>query len=345
MAQTLSGEKAVQYARKPDAGDRVFLICSDDAGLGDAVVADLVSGFDLGGERLERQRLDEDTVRSPGLLADTLLSRPLIGPSPLLFFRLPNERLSQAIQKGLRAVRDGAGADHNPFVLLAGKLKKSSSLRKFIADLDAAVVLDLPEGTAANIADLARDRLKADGAEIEDDALEALAGALPGQRSLAEAEIEKLCLYAHGLGRPLTRADIEKLSAVEADAALHEFTRAVTGGDTAATIATLDRLLVSGTQPFGLIRALDREFGRLLEAHGRIGAGENPKSFGRALSPPVFDWAWPQFERQLKVWPPRRAANALQLIADAEARLRTAGHLGEALVSRLAVQLSAAART
>jgi DNA polymerase III subunit delta len=344
MGQSLQGQKAVRYAKRPDAGDRLFLICCDDEGIGDAALGDLLASLKLDGESPARQRLDEDTIKDPSALSDALLSRPLIGPSTLLFFRLPNERLSQAIQKGLTLVRKNAGADHNPLVLLTGKLKKTSSLRKFIEGLDAAVVLDLPEGSASDIAELARERLSAEGASAEDDAIAALASALTGQRMLAEAEIEKLCLYARGIDRPLTQADVERLSAVESDAALHEFTRAVTGGDTSGAVAALERLLISGTQPFGLVRALDREFSRLLDAHGRIGAGANGKSVGRQLSPPVFDWAWANFERQLKAWPPRRAANALQLISDTEARLRTAGHLGEALVSRLAVQLSAAAK-
>ncbi len=344
MGQSLRGQNAIAYAKRPSAGVRVFLIPCNDEGMGDAALGDLLANLTLDGGLPERQRLDEETVKDAAALSDALLSRPLIGPSPLLFFRLPSERLSQTIQKGLTLARKSAGTDHNPLVLLTGKLKKTSSLRIFVGGLEGAVILDLPEGSASDIAELARERLSADGASAEDDAIAALASALPGQRMLAEAEIEKLCLYARGIDRPLTRADIERLSAVESDTALHEFTQAVTGGDTSGAIAALDRLLVSGTQPFGLIRALDREFSRLLDAHGRIGAGENGKSVGRQLSPPVFDWAWTQFERQLKAWPPRRAANALQLISDAEARLRSAGHLGEALVSRLAVQLSAAAK-
>jgi|GEM_PF-5298179 len=344
MGHSLQGQKAVHYAKRPDAHDRLFLISCDDEGMGDVALGDLLSSLKPDGERPERQRLDEETVRDAAALSDALLSRPLIGPSPLLFFRLPNERLSQAIQKGLTLARKSAGTDHNPFVLLSGKLKKTSSLRKFVEGLDSAVVLDLPEGSVSDIAELARERLGAEGASADDDAIAAFATALPRQRLLAEAEIEKLCLYARNLGRPLTRADVERLSAVESDAALHEFTQAVTLGDTSGAVAALDRLLVSGTQPFGLIRALDREFSRLLDAHGRIAGGEYGKSVGRQLSPPVFDWAWTSFEGQLKAWPPRRAANALQLISDAEARLRSAGHLGEALVSRLTVQLSAAAK-
>lgn len=342
MSGTVSGARAESLLKSPSPDHLVYLLCCDDDGVLDAALSRLVASLSKRGEPVERQRLDEDVVKSRDDFTDILLAQPLLGPRPVLFFRLPNERLSQAIQKGLSAAHETAPGEHNPVVLLAGKLKKTSSLRKFVDSHTCGIVADLASPTQQDREQSARERLDSEGVTFEGDALEAFLTGLPENQALADMETEKLCLFARNLGRRVNREDITELTSVEGDAALFELVQAILAGKTVVAATCIEQLFVSGVQPFAVIRALDREFARMVDAHTRIGSGEPAKTVGRTLSPPVFDWAWSRFETQLKTWSARRAIRASEILADGEAQLRRAGHLGHAVASRIVIQLSEA---
>ena len=83
-----------------------------------------------------------------------------------------------------------------------------------------AAAIGFYEETEAERAALAKHRAKELGVEIERDAEGAFLAALPNDRGLAAREIEKLALYAHGLGRKLVVTDLEQLLAGENESAI-----------------------------------------------------------------------------------------------------------------------------
>ena len=64
---------------------------------------------------------------------------------------------------------------------------------------------------------------------------------------------------------------------------------------------------------------------------------------GMKLRPPVFKSDWPAFRTLMSLWSPRRLARTLERIFDAEASIKTAGALGDALIRQLILDLSRAA--
>jgi len=184
---------------------------------------------------------------------------------------------------------------------------------------------------------IARAALTAQNVEIEDDALALLVSELPGHRGMANQEIEKLALYGHNLGRAISSQDIRTLSTVDTDHALYELVGAVLGGNIAAAETGLDRLKISGTSPISILRGLQREVGRLMQAHALSGSGGE---VGMKLRPPVFKSDWPVFRSKMTLWTPKRLARIIERIYDAEATIKSSGPMGDAIIRKLISELS-----
>jgi hypothetical protein len=93
---------------------------------------------------------------------------------------------------------------------LLRNLAKRTACLQFFAD----------EGV--DIEQRAKQALKEAGVDIEPDALRLFVGDLPGHRMAANSEIEKLALYARGLGRSVSEADIRALCATEFEQTLSQ---------------------------------------------------------------------------------------------------------------------------
>ena len=139
------------------------------------------------------------------------------------------------------------------------------------------------------------------------------------------------------MGRAISIEDIRILSSIDTDHALYELVASTLGGDLKAAQLGLDRLTISGTSPISILRALQRETARLLQAHALSGSGGD---IGMKLRPPVFRNLWPSFRKQMTMWPPRRLARILERIYDAEAQIKQAGPTGDAIIRKLIGELS-----
>ena len=342
----LAGQQAALYCEQPQNGGSgsapwAFLIFGEDEG----VVVDnaLALRTALAGDAVETEfiTLDEEEIKKdPVVLFDALEARSLLGATRILRVRTTGEKATSLI---LEAVALGEGAEQRfdaPLIVTAGALAKRSKLRTGFETATRAMALHLYSDTSADMADLIQSKLKAEGVEIDEKALALFAGDLPGHRGLANQEISKLALYGFGLNRPLGVDDIRALSTTDVDHALMDLVGATFGGRPADATRGLDKLMIAGTSTISVLRALQREAGRLAMAHSLASTGGD---IGMKLRPPVFRSDWPAFRNMLALWSPKRLARVLERVYDTERQTKMAGPLGEAALRQLITDLSSAA--
>lgn len=336
-----AGAGATRFCKKPDPAIWAFLFFGDD----DGVIADasLSLRMALAGKQADTEiiTLDQDAIkRTPAILFDALEARSLLGNARIIRVDTSGDKIAALLLEAVAMGEASPGRFDAKLIITAGQLAKRSKLRATIEMAKMAIALQFFSDEAGDISAIARSKLASHNVEIEDEALALLVAELPGHRGMANQEIEKLALYGHRLGRAINAQDIRILSTTDSDHALHELVGATLSGHVGAAHAGLDRLMVAGTSPISILRALQREAARLLQAHALSGNGGD---VGMKLKPPIFQNAWPAFRAIMVLWPPRRLARILERIYESEASIKTAGPMGEAILRKLIGELSAVA--
>lgn len=337
----LVGAQATRFCKKPDAGQWAFLLFGDDDGvISDAAIA-LRRALSGGREETEHITIDEDEIkREPAILFDALEARSLLGSNRIIRIRTAGDKIGALL---IEALSSGDKKDNRfeaKLIITAGSLQKKSKLRAFAESAGKTTALQFFSDETADIATMTRAKLSAEGVAIEDDALNIMVSELPGHRGMANQEIEKLVLFGHGLKRAIHANDVRALSTTDADHALHELVDATLAGDTRLAHVGLDRLMVAGTSPISVLRALQREAARLMQAHALTGKGAD---VGMKLRPPVFKNMWPAFRAKMAIWSPRCLARLIERIYESEEMIKSAGPTGNAVLARLIADLSNAA--
>jgi DNA polymerase-3 subunit delta len=163
--------------------------------------------------------------------------------------------------------------------------------------------------------------------EIDGDALSTFIGGLPGHRSLANAEMEKLAVYAHNLGRPVRVTDVQALCETNADESARQAVLMALSGDPEQAQAELDRVIDTGLSPISLIRLFEMEASRMLEAQALQGEG-GASNVGMKLKPPVWKSDWPAFQSRLRKWPTPRLTRLVERLHDLELMAKSPGGAG-----------------
>lgn len=337
----LVGAQATRFCKKPDTGQWAFLLFGDDDGvIADSAIA-LRVALSGGSADTENITLDEDEIkREPAVLFDALEARSLLGNDRIIRIRTNGDKIAALLIEALDTAEQTDNRYDAKLIITAGSLQKRSKLRAYAEGAKRAAALQFFSDETADVATMARAKLAECAVEIEDDALAILVGDLPGHRGMANQEIEKLALFGHQLGRAIEVADIRALSTTDTDHALHELVDATLAGDAGLAHSGLDRLMVAGTSPISVLRALQREATRLMQAHALTGTGGD---IGMKLRPPVFKNMWPAFRAKMGIWSPKRLARMLERIYEAEEMIKSAGPTGAAVLTRLIADLSNAA--
>ena len=143
------------------------------------------------------------------------MARSLLGGERLVRVRVDKDASSKYLLEILADVEKGVLTPEAFWIIEAGELNKTNKLRTAFEASEAAVALQLYADDEAAVAELATKRLAAAGVAIDPPALAAFVADLPGDRRLALSELEKLELYAVGLGRPVSAQDIALLASAE----------------------------------------------------------------------------------------------------------------------------------
>lgn len=336
----LAPARVTAFLAKPDSGIRAALIHGGDAGLvreraerlAAAIVPDL-----------------KDAFRVADLAAAALAADPA---------RLHDEAASLSLGGGRRVVRvreagDAVGALFERFlgdlppgdslvVVEAGELPARSRLRRAFESAGAAVSIACYADSRRDLEELVRAVLGARRIAVDGEAIAYLTANLGGDRGLSRSELEKLALYVGDgakVGLEEARAAVGDSAAIELD----DVVNAAAEGDAAALERALSRALLDGETPVGVLRGLMRHLQRLHVAAARVAGGASEEDAMRGLRPPLFFKLQDRFKRQLRLWSPRRAALALEIVLEAELNAKRTGLPPEVICREALLRIARAA--
>ncbi len=267
-------------------------------------------------------KLGEDEIKRDGArLSDALSAQSLLGGPTLVWARIDGKAADDAIVDALEAIERGEPSGF--LIVEGGDLSSSSALVKAFQNARQAAAIAFYEETDAERAQFARAFAGEVGLQFEPDAQEYFLAALPPDRGLARREIEKLALYAHGLGRKLTRDDLGQLLSDQSESALDAASLAAAAGRPAQAVETLARIdALSGVSA---LRALERRMLQLNEARSLIDGGMNAADAIARLRPPVFWKERDAVAAQARAWSAKKLGAAFDLLWTAELRCKQAG--------------------
>jgi len=267
-------------------------------------------------------KLSDSEIKSdPARLSDALSAQSLLGGPTVVWARIDGKGADAAIVDVLAAYERGEPLGY--LIVEAGDLGSTAELvKKFTAAKNGAVIAFYEE-TEAERAQHARTLAKDLKIEFERDAEETFLALLPPDRGLAAREIEKLALYASGLGRKVGSEDLEALMASEAESALDAASLAAAQGKAAQAVEALSR--IEGLSGVSALRALLRRMHQLRDARLLIDAGASPTDAVAKLRPPVFWKERDAVAAQARLWTAKKLNAAYDVLWTAELRSKTAG--------------------
>lgn len=264
---------------------------------------------------------DDEIKRDAARLADALSAQSLLGGPTIVWARIAGRGGDAAIVDALAGIERGAASGY--LIVEAGDLGSSADLVKKFTAAKSGACIAFYEETDAERASFAKGMAKDLKLEFERDAEDAFLSALPTDRGLAAREIEKLALFAHGLGRKISAADLEALLADEGESALDAASLAAAQGRAALAVESLAR--IEGLSGVSALRALLRRLHQLRELRALIDTGVSAGDAVARLKPPVF---WKEREAvaaQGRLWTAKKLNAAYDVLWAAELRSKVAG--------------------
>lgn len=335
----IAPKDADSFARNPPQGVRAVLVYGADAGLvreradrlAQSVVADLSDPFRV--VALAPSALKDD----PALLNDEAAAIALGGGRRVIRLRDATDALADR----LAAFLDAAPGDAL-VIVEAGALAARSRLRKLFEGANNAAALACYPDEGAGLDRLIARALAERGLAIDDDARDALAGLLGGDRLATRSELDKLATYCAAAGR-VTRADVEACVGDGAALGLDALALAVADGDLAALDRALARAWREGLSPVAVLRAVGRHVMRLHRIAARTGGGETLDAALRAERPPLHFRLSDAIRRHHRAWPLARTERALERLMEAEIACKTTAMPAETLCAQALMRLAWAA--
>lgn len=333
-------------SRLKSAGSDIWcaLVFGDDDGVVSDLADEIAAVWGKSSSSARQITLDDDDIRrEPHLLSDKVETGSLLGDIEIVRVRTSGEKISKPVLDLIAQADQMSSGFANRLIVLNGSLNKRSKLRATIEQSKTAVAIQVYADTEDSLKSMVRDKLASLDVEIEPDALEDFVSLLPGHRGLANQETEKLALYGRGLGRPLSIADIRLVCRTDADDSARDLAQAALDGDAVRCQAEYDRVNETGTSTISVLRVLEMEIKRLMQARGLMGTGSD---IGRKLRPPVWGSEWPAFRSRLDLWTASSLTRLLAAVHDLELQAKTAAATGDPALRLLLLDIvkSAASR-
>lgn len=326
---------AAVLAYGPDAG----LVRARAVALAGSIVKDLHDPFNV------IELSDADLKDEPSRLADEIAALSFAGGERVVRLRTAGEAAAKAASALLEGLDAGHVKANGLVVIEGGDLSPRSGLRKAFEKAKRGAALPCYADAPADIRDLARDMAQAEELRIEPEALDLLISMLGDDRGVSRSEIEKLILYKGPRQQrdgpaTITPEDVSACLAGGLGDALNDVASAAADGASAQLSAALFKAEAAGANPIAVLRALQRQMGRLKTAKALIDKGESASAAMKKLRPPVFFAEQRAFERRLQRWPLSRLEGALRMLIDTEIAAKTTGAPQRELVERAALRLS-----
>ncbi len=323
----LQGKAATRFSAKPDPDCKCALIFGDDEGVVSDTANTLIKAWQKVAPSIV-STLDEDEVKKePRLLFDALEAQSLLGDGTILKLRTKGEKLFSLLKDVLEIAQNQPERIASKLIVLNGTLNTRSKMRTAFEAGQSVAALHVFSDSDQDIRQMVSSTLSQNGISIDADALDVFIGGLPGHRSLANAEIEKLTLYAHDLGRPIMKQDVRDLCETNADDSARAAIALALDGDKSGAQAEMDRVIDAGLSPIGLVRMFEMETSRMLSAYA-LGAGSG-SNVGMKLKPPVWKSEWPGFAKRLRKWPVPRLVRLAERLHDLEKLSKISGRAAD----------------
>lgn len=278
---------------------RIFYFCGpDESGASDAAAK--IAGMlgeaekvDLGGGELKR-----DPVR----LADEARSVSLFGDRRIIHVRATGDDAHDAVETLLQSPVDGW-----PVLIVATSATDKSRIAKLLENRADALVGMFHPPDLKSVASAIRSSADAMGVRLTDELSERVARATALDTRMARSELEKIALYLDAspqAPRTATAADLDEVCAVSEDDGMMPLVNAVLGGEVRRIPAELSRMREQGINPVGLVLALERRAGQLVQLAGRLGERGDVNAFMQQESDArrVFFRDRADLTQQLKRW-------------------------------------------
>lgn len=340
----IEARQAEAFLKKPDPKIRGVVIYGNDDGLvaeravalAKTVCEDLKDPFrvvDIAGDALKQD---------PARLADEFGALSMMGGRRVIRVRPAGEESAAALENLV-----AASAGDALIIVEAGNLTPRSNLRTLAETEATLAALPCYMDNEAALEGLVENAARAQGMNVEPDALEWIVERLGGDRGQTRGEIEKLLLYkGTDTGKTITLEDAMAVLGDTASIGIDDVIAATFDGDLVGLDRALDRVFAEGGNPIQLVRSLQRHADQLHLVSGHAAKGGNLESaMFKARGLPRGGPVRQRFERHLRTWPLPRLSAALSTILDAEIECKRTGLPDEAIARRLCLRLSQAARS
>lgn len=319
----IKGASIRRFLDKPDKSVRAVLLYGPNESFSHEAAQTLAArALDKSDDPYAITKLTDTEIKSDSArLADALAAQSLLGGPTIVWARISGKAADDAILDALAAIERGEPSGF--LIVEAGDIGGSAELVKKFGAAASAAVIAFYEETEAERAVFAKALAKQLGLNFDDGADEAFLAALPADRGLARQEIEKLALYAHDLGRPISVEDIEALMAAQTESALDAASLAAAQGKAAQAVESLARIdALSGVSA---LRALLRRLHQLRDARVLMDQGASAEDAVAKLRPPVFWKERDAVASQARLWSAKKLNAAYDVLWSAELRSKTAG--------------------
>ncbi|MEM9170123.1 MAG: DNA polymerase III subunit delta [Pseudomonadota bacterium] len=342
----LKGRAIDAFVEKRDPTVAAVLIYGPDEGLvrerADALARQVVDDFKDPFNYIELT--DADIKAEPARLADEAAALSFAGGERLVRIRTTGDAAAKAAAALVDGLEAGSVQANALTLVEAGDLKKTSSLRKLFERSKRVAALPCYIDGEADRRALVEKAAQDAGLAFAPDALAAFTAGLADDRGVARAEIDKLLMYkGDDAERTLTLQDVRAVSADGASDATDEAAAACGDGDAAALSRALHRTAVAGGSPIAVLRAVQRQIGRLHDARRLVDAGHTVRDAMTKVKPPVFFVEQRAFARRLDVWNTARLARATDGLVRAELEAKTTGAPQREIVERACLRVAAMA--
>jgi len=333
----LAGRDLARFLHAPEQVANAVLVYGPDQGLVGERVGEIVAR--VAGDPKDPFRVCELTAaqvkEDPVRLADEAAALSLSGGRRVLRLREAVDALAEPLAALLEEKEPAAF-----LVVEAGDLARRSSLRALFERLPKAAAIACYLDDEKSLGGLIADWLKAGKLTAEHEAVDYLMSHLGGDRGVTRQELEKLALHADPATRRVTLADAMAVVGDSSALTLDDLAMAAAGGDAAGVDRSYARALSEGSDEIAILRAAARH---LLRLH-RVAGAEDRQAALKALRPPVFFKVERRFLEQVRLWPTRRLAEALDRLNEAETLVKTSAQPKAAIVERALLQVAELAR-
>lgn len=343
------GRQAESFCRKPEPGVYAALIFGKPGAPVSEFAEQLAARWMKAGDPvLDLKRIPpEEAKASPESIEEGLFSQSLFGGASLLQCTIARETEARPFLDVLDLLEKDDEPPAGRLLIVAGDLSPRSTIRKKFEGLKSATTLQMFERSDRDFEIWVQDHLAEAKIECETDASGLLVQTLMHDQSLAATEIDKLALYADGLGRPINSEDVRSLIVLEDQSSGFDLVDLALDGDQKTLSALLQEQLREASSAIPILIGLNNQVKRLIRAHELSATGVQGMAIGQKLTPRIFDRQWPAFERRMAGWSPERLFALQGRIEEVDTQCRRAASPQEALVRRLLMdvaQVAAAGR-